>query len=206
MTWVEHQAADHRCRQTITDRRPASVYSRWSWSVPENQLANATPQAYYLAMHLTFQAYMTAMSKGDPGYSEFVSDAQRDTNFPKVASWPELKLYLKGRGATRRFMRQALRAWRRYAEARFLAACGVVTDQATGPNGMRTVVECLAKAAEMNMRAEDCDVAETRAEFFELGIRWRDLARRALRQDKWSEMRGRAPTGSPTVRADHKGS
>ncbi len=153
-------------------------------------MAPGPAKAYSSGMHLTFQAYIQAIGDGDAAYSEFVADAQRDVGFPEVTSWPELKAYLKRRGATRAFVQQAVRAWRRFDQARFLAACGVDQGHATGPNGMRTAVECLAKAAEMNMRGEDCDALETRLAFLELGTRWRDLARRALRQDKWSEMRG----------------
>ncbi len=153
-------------------------------------MASELAKAYSGNMLLTFQAYIQAIGSGDAAYSEFVSDAQRDAGLPEVTSWPELKAYLKRRGATRAFVQQAVRAWRRFDQARFLAACGAGPSQATGPNGMRTAMECLAKAAEMNMRGEDCGIPETRSAFLDLETGWRDLARRALRQEKWSEMRG----------------
>ncbi len=56
---------------------------------------------------------------------------------------------------------------------------------------MRSMMECLDKAAEMDGRAARCDVpeaAETRAQFLNLGTRWRQLAVRALRQDAWASM------------------
>jgi hypothetical protein len=45
---------------------------------------------------------------------------------------------------------------------------------------MRTAVECLAKASELDERASRCAVPAERAEFLEAAVRWRDLARRAL--------------------------
>jgi hypothetical protein len=56
---------------------------------------------------------------------------------------------------------------------------------------MRSMMECLDKAAEMDGRAAQCDAPdarEVRANFLKLGLRWRDLAIRALRQDTWAEM------------------
>ena len=45
---------------------------------------------------------------------------------------------------------------------------------------MRTTLECLAKASEMEERASQCAMPITRIQFLEASIRWRDLARRAL--------------------------
>jgi len=45
---------------------------------------------------------------------------------------------------------------------------------------MRTAMECLAKASEMEERASRCAAPAARIEFLEAAIRWRDLARRAL--------------------------
>jgi hypothetical protein len=45
---------------------------------------------------------------------------------------------------------------------------------------MRTFIECLAKASEMEERASQCALPITRIQFLEASIRWRDLARRAL--------------------------
>ncbi len=56
---------------------------------------------------------------------------------------------------------------------------------------MRSMMECLDKAAEMDGRAARCDMpgaADTRAQFLKLGERWRQLAVRALRQDTWADM------------------
>jgi hypothetical protein len=56
---------------------------------------------------------------------------------------------------------------------------------------MRSVMECLDKAAEMDRYAADCDapaLSEQRAFFLQLGYHWRALAIRALRQDTWSEV------------------
>jgi hypothetical protein len=56
---------------------------------------------------------------------------------------------------------------------------------------MRSMMECLDNAAEMDGRAAHCDAPETRearALFLKLGLRWRGLAVRALRQDTWADM------------------
>ena len=45
---------------------------------------------------------------------------------------------------------------------------------------MRTAIECLAKASELEERAAQCAVPAARAQFLEAAIQWRDLARRAL--------------------------
>ena len=45
---------------------------------------------------------------------------------------------------------------------------------------MRTAIECLAKASELEERASRCAVAAERIEFLDAATRWRDLARRAL--------------------------
>lgn len=44
---------------------------------------------------------------------------------------------------------------------------------------MRTAMECLAKASEMEQRASRCAMPDERVEFLDAAIRWRDLARRA---------------------------
>ena len=49
---------------------------------------------------------------------------------------------------------------------------------------MRTVMECLAKAAEMDERAKQCAMLKTRAEFLAAAMHWRNLARRALIHDQ----------------------
>ncbi|MDO9472298.1 MAG: hypothetical protein Q7J28_04525 [Caulobacter sp.] len=49
------------------------------------------------------------------------------------------------------------------------------------------MMDCLDKAAEMDRCAAQCrapEMREARAQFLELGRRWRDLAVRALRQDQ----------------------
>ena len=56
---------------------------------------------------------------------------------------------------------------------------------------MRSMMECLDKAAEMDARAVECGTSatrEVRALFLNLGLRWRGLAARALRQDTWADM------------------
>jgi hypothetical protein len=56
---------------------------------------------------------------------------------------------------------------------------------------MRSMMECLDKAAEMDARAGECGTpatCEVRAPYLELGLRWRELAVRALRQDTWADM------------------
>jgi hypothetical protein len=45
---------------------------------------------------------------------------------------------------------------------------------------MRTALECLAKASEMEECASQCAMPFARIQFLEASIRWRDLARRAL--------------------------
>lgn len=45
---------------------------------------------------------------------------------------------------------------------------------------MRTAIDCLAKASEMEERAARCALPADRIEFLDAAIRWRDLARRAL--------------------------
>jgi len=49
---------------------------------------------------------------------------------------------------------------------------------------MRTAIECLAKASEMEARAAECTLPATRMQFLDAAIRWRDLARRALLQEQ----------------------
>jgi hypothetical protein len=49
---------------------------------------------------------------------------------------------------------------------------------------MRTALECLAKASEMEERASQCAMLLTRSHYLDAAIRWRDLARRALIQDQ----------------------
>jgi hypothetical protein len=44
---------------------------------------------------------------------------------------------------------------------------------------MRTASECLVKAAEMDQLSDDCPVAVMAAEYEELGVYWRGLARLA---------------------------
>ena len=44
---------------------------------------------------------------------------------------------------------------------------------------MRSAIECLAKASEMEERASQSALPATRMQFLEAAIRWRDLARRA---------------------------
>jgi len=60
---------------------------------------------------------------------------------------------------------------------------------------MRSMMECLDKAAEMDVRAAQCaalDADDARAMFVKLGERWRGLAVRALRQDTRADFnRGR---------------
>ncbi|HEY5409120.1 MAG TPA: hypothetical protein VIJ94_00210 [Caulobacteraceae bacterium] len=141
-------------------------------------------------MHLTFRAYIESVGSEDAAFSDFLSDAQRDIGLPDAESWDELKAYLKGRRATRRFMREALWAWRSFSDARFAAQYAVATEHADASKGLRTVLDCLSKASELEVRGASCGATEVGAEFIELGLRWRDLARRALRQDKWAEMNG----------------
>lgn len=53
------------------------------------------------------------------------------------------------------------------------------------------MMECLDKAAEMDGYAARCDApatADQRALFLKLGVRWRELAVRALRQDTRADM------------------
>jgi hypothetical protein len=49
---------------------------------------------------------------------------------------------------------------------------------------MRSMMECLDKAVEMDARAAQCRASEARAQFLKLGLGWRELAVRALRQDQ----------------------
>jgi len=45
---------------------------------------------------------------------------------------------------------------------------------------MRTAIECLAKASELEERATRCAEPAARSQYLEAAIYWRDLARRAL--------------------------
>ena len=56
---------------------------------------------------------------------------------------------------------------------------------------MRTAVECLAKASELEKRAVQCAEPAARAQFLEDAMSWRDLARRALLHEQ------RAALGEP---------
>jgi len=61
---------------------------------------------------------------------------------------------------------------------------------------MRSMMECLDKAAEMDARAAECGTpatCEVRTLYLELGLHWRGLAVRALRQDTWADMNRSAP-------------
>ena len=49
---------------------------------------------------------------------------------------------------------------------------------------MRSMMECLSKAAEMDAFAACCPTREERTMFLSLGFRWRQLAVRALRHDQ----------------------
>jgi hypothetical protein len=49
---------------------------------------------------------------------------------------------------------------------------------------MRTASECLVKAAEMDRLSDDCPVAVDAAEFEELAVHWRGLARLAALPNK----------------------
>jgi hypothetical protein len=56
---------------------------------------------------------------------------------------------------------------------------------------MRSMMECLDKAAEMDARAAECctpATREVRTLYLELGLHWRGLAVRALRQDTWADI------------------
>ena len=61
---------------------------------------------------------------------------------------------------------------------------------------MRTALQCLAKAAELERRASRCAAPDARLEFLEAAIRWRDLARRALIHEQ---------RAAPRVRTDRRG-
>ncbi len=54
---------------------------------------------------------------------------------------------------------------------------------------MRTAIECLAKATEMEGRAFRCPVPAERIEYLDAAIRWRDLARRALIHEQLGVLR-----------------
>jgi hypothetical protein len=45
---------------------------------------------------------------------------------------------------------------------------------------MRTAIECLAKASELEDRASQCAMLFTRSQYLDTAIHWRILARRAL--------------------------
>lgn len=49
---------------------------------------------------------------------------------------------------------------------------------------MRTTLECLVKASELEQRAARCAEPGARSQFLEAAIRWRDLARRAWIHEK----------------------
>ena len=49
---------------------------------------------------------------------------------------------------------------------------------------MRSAIECLAKASEMEERASQCATLLTRSHYLDNAMRWRDLARRALIHDQ----------------------
>ncbi len=59
---------------------------------------------------------------------------------------------------------------------------------------MRTAIECLAKASELEERASRCAVSAERAEFLDAATRWRDLARRALVHENAPALRGQTLT------------
>ena len=48
---------------------------------------------------------------------------------------------------------------------------------------MRTEHQCLAKAADMERRAQECDTPEVSADFLHMAQCWRRVARRAAWQD-----------------------
>lgn len=52
---------------------------------------------------------------------------------------------------------------------------------------MRTTLECLAKASEMEERAAQCAIPLIRSQYLDAATRWRDLARRALIHDQLRE-------------------
>lgn len=54
---------------------------------------------------------------------------------------------------------------------------------------MRTAMECLAKASEMEERARLCAEPAARVQYLETAIRWRDLARRALIHAQYDAVR-----------------
>lgn len=62
---------------------------------------------------------------------------------------------------------------------------------------MLTAIECLARASEMDESARRCATLKERAEFRDSAIRWRDLARRALMQDKLPDLPDVGKTESP---------
>ena len=66
------------------------------------------------------------------------------------------------------------RSRRRNPERRYLSSTG------EAKRVMRTAIECLAKASELEERAAQCAEPAARVQFLEAAIRWRDLARRAL--------------------------
>jgi hypothetical protein len=49
---------------------------------------------------------------------------------------------------------------------------------------MRSVIECLAKAAELERLADDCAAPEARADYRRIAKGWRGVAQKAEWQDK----------------------
>jgi hypothetical protein len=58
---------------------------------------------------------------------------------------------------------------------------------------MFTVAQCLAKAAELELRAAEPYAADVRAEFAKLALQWRRLAARAEIQDRRAAAIARTP-------------
>jgi hypothetical protein len=58
---------------------------------------------------------------------------------------------------------------------------------------MRTACECLAKASELEARADQCSAPAARAAYLEVAMSWRDLARRALIHEQRDKLPHAAP-------------
>jgi hypothetical protein len=57
-------------------------------------------------------------------------------------------------------------------------------------NTMRSEAECLAKAAEMDSRANACSTAETRTSYIDLAEGWRSVSRQAAWQQLYHSCGG----------------
>ena len=62
----------------------------------------------------TFKQFLEMMEPGDNPEGDFVKDARRDSGFPDVAAWDDLKRYLTSKRADPSAIEAAETLWREY--------------------------------------------------------------------------------------------